>query len=503
MLADPQEKALDRPGMTRRLHVPIMVVVAMLAISCSPDLGDGPGASRPVHEAATPETSSRHPPPSPRPNNVVVTITESDCTLDTAERSISPPRLKFVALNQTDDLVAFDIGMLVDGHTFDELTDDVEDSIRGQHPGGPVAQRPRYFRASFVGDISSGRGAQPGPSLLQVGRMWGGTLTWSYHPGGYSPYDLADPRGTWAVICYRSPAHGGGLEQIGVVGPVEVGSASLSATVHRDYFVDLRTNETTPLPESITSIPGAGNYLASPDGSSLLFDSSGDQSTVSQVHVARVGGKRTHQLTNDPEGALEGSWSPDGTTVVYVGRWSRSGDLDEHAALFLVDVTTGKTTRLVGGRAGNLIDPHFSLNGGSIQFSRRGDLWSIPVTGGTPRLEVGLEGAGQARYSPDGTMIAFGKTGYWRFGHGGGSFGEIWLSSPDSSNRHHLAGDKDNSLAEWVWSPDGTRLAALDVQADDVVIVDVSTKQLTRLGVRGWPASWFDDDTLIIDIQER
>ena len=74
MLANPQEKAVDRPVMTRRLHVPIMVVVAMLAIACSRDLGDGPGASRRVHEAVTPETSSRHPAPSPRPYNVVVTM---------------------------------------------------------------------------------------------------------------------------------------------------------------------------------------------------------------------------------------------------------------------------------------------------------------------------------------------------------------------------------------------------------------------------------------------
>lgn len=488
----PQERAGNRAPMTRPFRAVINVALAMLAIACGRDPAARPGGpSESIDQGQqSPSSSPEGEVWSPPPNQVAVMITESDCMLDKAERSIRPSQLTFVALNHSGDFVAFDIGMLDDGHTFNELAEDIEESIRGPRQGGPLAQRPSYFQGSIVGDTTFGHGGRPGPSLLRVAPAMG--KTWSYHRGAF---DLADPRGTWAVICYRQSTQGRHLEPIGVVGPVEVGLASVS-TMRGDIFVDVRTREAIPLPKSIRAIPGAGNYEVSPDGTMLLFDTQSDGAAISQIYVANVDGTSLHRLTNDRVGAMTGSWSPDGAWIVYVGR-SKGTDVNEDVVLFILDVTTGETTRVLGGRAADLADPHFSPDGRSI-LTRLGALSAVPATLGEP---TGLlDGVPFGWYSPDGTKIAFGRTGYWVEGHGGGSFGEIWLANADGSNPRRLAGDRSNSLLSPSWSPDGTRIATVRLGTEDeVVILDVLTKRLRQLGIAGGRVCWLDDDTLIVE----
>jgi hypothetical protein len=498
---------LKRLGTTRRVvtvtgwMVPTIVAITLVASGCGVDTPNtSAGRTDPLQDVPEPTSTPPDMPPSAGGNGIIVTITDTACVLDASVTRIRGRRPSFEVVNETDGWVAFDIGKLADGHTFAELRTDIQDAMEGPQSGDPVAERPKYFRGSITGDRTHSHGGMPGPSLLQIGPMWGGTMTWSFHP---TRYERMDTRGTWAVICYRESGRDERLEQIGVVGPLEYGWVPPSAGVYEDSFVDLRTGEATPLPDPITSIPGASNYRVSPDGSLLLFDTHVDLSTMSQIYVADVDGGGVRQLTNDPEGAVGGSWSADGATVVCVARWSRSTDMGEDVALALVDVATHETA-LVEVRLGDhFIDPHLSPDGGSIQFSRWDGLWSIPVRGGTPRLEVGLKGLREARYSPDGMLIAFGKTGYWQAGHGGGSFGEIWLANADGSHPRHLVGDRETSLGEWAWSPNGTRLAAIDVKDEVVIIIDVSTERLRRLGVHGWSVSWFDDDTVIVDAHER
>jgi dipeptidyl aminopeptidase/acylaminoacyl peptidase len=95
------------------------------------------------------------------------------------------------------------------------------------------------------------------------------------------------------------------------------------------YFVNVRTGEAVPMASSITSIPGAGNYDVSPDGTMVLFDNQGAlygpasdgpvEPRLLQLFVANIDGSDVRQLTDEPFGASLGSWSPDGTKVVYVG----------------------------------------------------------------------------------------------------------------------------------------------------------------------------------------
>lgn len=221
---DRQERALNRAVLIGRFKVPVLVMMALVSITCGSNPGAPPrGSSEPGdhQEEEGPPSRSHRGLWSPPPNLVVFTMTESDCLLDPADRAIRPSKLTFVAQNRTDELVAFDIGKLADGHMFGELAKDVGVAMSSPGSGGPAAQRPGYFKGSIVGDIRFAHWGAPGPSLLWVdGSSLGSSLTWSYHPRAY---DLADPRGIWAAICYRPSEHGRGFEPIGVVGPVEVG----------------------------------------------------------------------------------------------------------------------------------------------------------------------------------------------------------------------------------------------------------------------------------------
>jgi hypothetical protein len=157
---------------------------------------------------------------------MIVAMTKSGCRLHAINGPIPARHLRFVAWNVTDDTVAFDIGMLADGHTFDELVSHIRNAWLIGHRGGPVAQRPGYFRGSIRGDTTFLHGGAPGPSLLRLNKPISGRMTWAYHPGAFRYRgQRLDPRGTWAVICYRSSGSAG-LEPAGLLGPLKVGTRS-------------------------------------------------------------------------------------------------------------------------------------------------------------------------------------------------------------------------------------------------------------------------------------
>src|SRR5207237_3766400 len=72
------------------------------------------------------------------------------------------------------------------------------------------------------------------------------------------------------------------------------------------------------------------------------------------------------------------------------------------------------------------------------------DVVAIAPAGRHTRL---LTGAGDAAYSPDGTLVAFSRDG------------DLWLANADGSGQRRLA--TTLHVSEWgpVWTPDGKALA--------------------------------------------
>jgi Tol biopolymer transport system component len=269
------------------------------------------------------------------------------------------------------------------------------------------------------------------------------------------------------------------------------------------YLVDVGGGEVARMPRSVTSIRGAGRYDVSPDGTRLLFEGL-DPDGTAQVFVADVDGAGVRQLTDDPDGAYLGGWSPDGRELVYIGAW-RDGEsnMDEEVVLVVMNPDTEQARSVITGGAGNLQRPHFSPDGQSILFTRRPsdppDLWSVPVEGG--KAELFLEERGYASFSPDGTAMVLSVPTYVSSGHGGfGPFPEIWLARADGSDLRplvqedasELRGDLFNKNPQW--SPDGRGI----VYSDGAVhVVNVLTGGSTTIA-EGFGYDWLDDDTLIV-----
>ena len=102
---------------------------------------------------------------------------------------------------------------------------------------------------------------------------------------------------------------------------------------------------------------------------------------------------------------------------------------------------------------GTWMDLDVSPDGRTIAFALLGDIYTMPIAGGTPtRIAEGLAWEVQPRFSPDGTRIAFTSD------RGGGE--NIWLMNTDGSDLRQLTDEDFRLLNQPTWSPDGQFIAA-------------------------------------------
>ena len=102
---------------------------------------------------------------------------------------------------------------------------------------------------------------------------------------------------------------------------------------------------------------------------------------------------------------------------------------------------------------GTWMDVDVSPDGRTIAFSLLGDIYTMPIGGGTPtRIADGLAWEVQPRFSPDGQRIAFVTD------RGGGD--NIWLMNTDGSGKVALTKEDFRLLNQPSWSPDGQFIVA-------------------------------------------
>ena len=102
---------------------------------------------------------------------------------------------------------------------------------------------------------------------------------------------------------------------------------------------------------------------------------------------------------------------------------------------------------------GSWMDVDVSPDGRRIAFTLLGDIYTMPIEGGTAtRISEGLAWEVHPRFSPDGSRIAFTSD------RGGGD--NIWVMNANGSDKRQVTKEDFRLLNQPTWSPDGRFIVA-------------------------------------------
>lgn len=228
----------------------------------------------------------------------------------------------------------------------------------------------------------------------------------------------------------------------------------------------------------------------SPDGRHIAFSSSlrGNY----DIYTVSVPGGQVRRLTTDTRYDVQPTWTPDGSRIVFV----RMDQWWIHHDVIAIDAATGSDERLIVSDR-DWMDYRTGQEFGPGQVSPRGDLvlfrsyrsgwinwWLAPMEGGEPR-PLAPEAAdqssqkpfrGYARWSPDGTRVAYTSNLRGRQ--------ILRVASVDDGAVHTLFAPEMGLVANPAWSPDGSRVAFTfdtPAQVPDLFVVDAAGGKPTRL----------------------
>jgi serine/threonine protein kinase len=205
----------------------------------------------------------------------------------------------------------------------------------------------------------------------------------------------------------------------------------------------------------LTDLPGAEAWPSlSPDGKTLVFVGRSGARADTDIHLQRVGGHNPINLTADcPQDDTGPAFSPDGERVAFHSDCEGGG-------VFVMGAT-GESRRRVADRG---YDPAWSPDGRRLAvvtepavtpLSRQtnSELWIVEIASGETRRLLQSD-VMQPAWSPSGRRIA-----YWglRGGQGGTGRRDIWTVAAGGGEPVAVT---DDEAVDWnpVWSGDGRHL---------------------------------------------
>jgi len=200
--------------------------------------------------------------------------------------------------------------------------------------------------------------------------------------------------------------------------------------------------------------------VISPDGSKVAFAALGD------IYVMPIGG-RPENITTDRALDTDPAWSPDGSQLVY-----SSDKNSEHLQLWIRDMRTGQSrqvTHLTTQPQGATWSP----DGKRIAFFNVTGMWRVAemsvldvATGQVTKVHETLAQPGTPTWSPDGTRLALAEVAPFTKRFREGTNQVLTISARVAGEDRWFAPVPTLSIDSRggcgpVWSPDGTKMAAI------------------------------------------
>ncbi len=128
----------------------------------------------------------------------VITQTQADCTLSAASDRIRSGLVAFTLVNDTGVAAAFDIWMIPEGHTYEEVVAHIQEERRLAESGRPGLGHPSFFADTdlAIHALIDQKKSTTASAVLKPG--------------------------TYAVVCLRTFEQVGEIRPLAVVGPVVV-----------------------------------------------------------------------------------------------------------------------------------------------------------------------------------------------------------------------------------------------------------------------------------------
>lgn len=223
----------------------------------------------------------------------------------------------------------------------------------------------------------------------------------------------------------------------------------------------------------------------SPDGSRIAFLS--ERNGGLDIFIADVMRREVRPITRTGEiiNALE--WSPDGRQIVF----DLSAQTGERG-LYLVDVATGETSRLLSTQSTYDILPKWSSRGDVAFISNRNSggnlyLWS-GETGQVIRLTEDLSASGYIAWSPDGTQLAFTAMDLTP-SNPQIVYTDIYMLDITRLEQPPRRVEMTGNERDLVWSPDGASIAFVNDSTgdDEVFVADANSDTIRQLTDNFYP----------------
>lgn len=195
----------------------------------------------------------------------------------------------------------------------------------------------------------------------------------------------------------------------------------------------------------------------SPDGKQVAFASEDPESGTTQIYVMNADGSVPVQLTTR-EGGNGPVWSPDGVHIAYQA-W-----IDNRTGLYVVPVDRSTGQRNVSGTLKNPWHARWSPDGTQLAFESENVIYVTDITditGDTVVMPRRLAEGASPEWSPDGTRIAYFA---WDSGDA-----DLFVANVDGSGITNLTDTEPLNEFTPVWSPDG-RWIAYSVDARDAIM---------------------------------